>query len=213
MIREGDDFNPREWFRKLQEEEAKAKRASAGLTLGEPVLPKLTNLTNTSNGKNARTNSGLALLRKPPPVMRRSVREVKKESPKDRLKRRLVTVFDAFDEFHESRVRDAVYEYLGAVFEIVQHYRLRRKTKRLLRRAFTFAGLPFDMKADPFAAIIRCTCEHSVDKKMISKWSRALRYVAHCKVPPSRLKAFVKEMGGINECADRFARYLGRGKR
>ena len=49
--------------------------------------------------------------------------------------------------------------YLEAVSAIVEHYKLRRKTKKLLRHAFKFAGLPFDKDADPFTAIIRCTCE------------------------------------------------------
>ena len=53
----------------------------------------------------------------------------------------------------------------------------------------------------------------SVDNKTISKWARALRYVAYCEVPSTRLKAFMKEAGGINACAARFARYYGRGGR
>jgi len=52
---------------------------------------------------------------------------------------------DAFDEFQESRVRDAVYGYLGTVFEVVEHYRLRGRTKSLLRRAFKFADLPHSL--------------------------------------------------------------------
>ena len=120
---------------------------------------------------------------------------------------------DAWDEFQESRVRDAVYGYLKAVFAFVVDYKGRRRTKRLLRRAFQFAGLPFDKNADPFAAVIRCTSERNVDNKTISKWARALRYAAHCKRPRTPLKRFIKKMGGINACAERYAIYLGRGRR
>ncbi len=66
-----------------------------------------------------------------------------------------------------------MYGYLEAVFEIVDHYKVRRKTKKLLRRTFKFAGLPFDENADPFSAVIRCTSE-DVDSKTISKWARYL---------------------------------------
>jgi hypothetical protein len=107
-------------------------------------------------------------------------------------------------------MRDAVYGYLDAVFAIVEHYRVRRRTKRLLRRASEFSGLPFDKQADPFTALIRCTSADEVDNKTISKWARALRYVAHCNVPRTRLKMFMKKAGGVNACADRYAKYLGR---
>ena len=123
---------------------------------------------------------------------------------------RLEKIRDAWDDFQASRARDAVYGYLEAVFAIVEHYKVRRRTKRLLRHAFKFADLPFDKNADPFTAVIRCTCDDDVDSKTISKWARALRYVARCKVPPTQLKTFMKEAGGVNACADRYAKYLGR---
>ena len=108
---------------------------------------------------------------------------------------------------------DAVYSYLEAVFAIVEYYRTRRRTNKLLRHAFKFANLPFDKNANPFAAVIRCTCDDEIDSKTISKWARALRYVAHCKVPRMRLKTLMKEAGGINACANLYARFFGRGSR
>ena len=122
-------------------------------------------------------------------------------------------VCDAWDDFQECRKRDAVYGYLKTVFALVVDCTGRRRTKRLLQRAFQFAGLPFDENADPFAAVIRCTSERNVDNKTISKWARALRYAAHCKRPRTPLKTFVKKMGGINACAERYAIYVGRGRR
>jgi hypothetical protein len=119
-------------------------------------------------------------------------------------------VCDAWDDFQECRERDAVYGYLKTVFAVVVDYKGRRRTKRLLRRAFQFAGLPLDKNADPFAAVIRCTSEGNVDNKTISKWATALRYAAHCKKPGTPLKTFIKKMGGINACAERYAIYLGR---
>jgi hypothetical protein len=110
-------------------------------------------------------------------------------------------------------MRDAVYGYLDAVFAIVEHYTVRRRTKRLLRRAAEFSRLPLEYNADPFAAVIRCTSEDAVDNKTVSKWARALRYVAHRKEPPTRLKTFMKEVGGVNACADRYAKYLRRSRR
>jgi len=89
-----------------------------------------------------------------------------------------------------------VYGYLAHVFKIVEHYKVRRKTGKLLRHASEFADLPFDKNANPFTAIIRCTSDDGIDSKMISKWARALRYVARSKKPETGLKAFIKEAGG-----------------
>jgi hypothetical protein len=132
------------------------------------------------------------------------------KTSKARLRRRLEKIREAWDDFQTSRARDAVYGYLEAVFAIVEHYKVRRKTKKLLRHAFKFAELPFDRNADPFTAVIRCTCADLADSKAISKWARALRYVARCKAPQIRLKTFMKEAGGVNACADLYARYFGR---
>jgi hypothetical protein len=115
----------------------------------------------------------------------------------------------AWEDFQSSRTRDAVYGYLEAVFAIVEHFRVRRRTKRLLRHAFEFADLPIDKNADPFSAVIRCTSGRNIDTKTISKWSRALRYVASSKKPETAFKTFMKEAGGINACADRCAIMLG----
>ncbi len=128
-------------------------------------------------------------------------------------RRRFETVCNAWKQFQASRARDALYPYLAAVAAIVEHYKGRRKTSRLLRHAFKLAGLQFDENADPFTAVFRCTCDRCVDNKTISKWSRSLRCVAYCKVPCRRLKAFMKEAGGVNACAARYARYYGRGGR
>jgi hypothetical protein len=145
--------------------------------------------------------------------MRRSYQESISRTSSARIGRRLEAICGAWDDFQASRVRDAVYGYLEAVFAIVSHYKTRRKTNKLLRHAFKFANLPFDKKADPFSAVIRCTTDENADNKTISKWARALRYVARYKVPPTQLRMFMKQAGGVNACADRYTKHLGRGAR
>jgi hypothetical protein len=98
-----------------------------------------------------------------------------------------------------------VYGYLEAVFAIVEHYKVRRRTKKLLRHAFKFADQPLHKNANPLTAVIRCTCGGAADNKTVSKWARALRYVARCKKPATPLKAFMTEAGGVNACATRYA--------
>jgi hypothetical protein len=212
LNREGDDFNYRRWLRRVREEEAEAKQFPVASS-GESVASELGDFTGTPDRLDAWVNSVPVLRIKLAPVRKgiyRSEYQAKLESPKDRLKRRLARVSDAFDQFQESRVRDAVFLYLAVVFGVVVDYKGRRRTRRLLRGAFQFAGLPLDKNADFFATVIRCTSEQELDCKTISKYSRALRYAARCKKPRTSLKSFVKKMGGINACAERYARYFGR---
>jgi hypothetical protein len=147
-----------------------------------------------------------------PPISTTTCDAKSADKAKKSLAKRLIHVEHAWEEFQETRDRDAVYGYLTAVFSIVQHYRWKGRTTKLIRRAFEFAELPFDKNADPFAVIIRCTCEQQLDRKTVSKWSRALRYVAQVRkrIP---VKTFMKNRGGVNACADLYAKRFGRGGR
>ena len=216
MIHEGGDFDYRRWLQRVREEEAEAKQIPVVLSSSESPAFEIGDLTNTPDGLDASGNSEPAIQAKLAPIPRtvyRSDHKAQRESPQDRLRRRLIRVSDAFDEFQGSRVRNAVYKYLAAVFEVVMHYKMRRKTKRLLQHACRYAGLPVNKNADPFAVIIRFTSDDRVDDKAISRWSRALRYVAHRKIHRTQLRSFMQEMGGVNSCADRWAQRLGRGGR
>ena len=107
-----------------------------------------------------------------------------------------------------SRARDQLSQYfigLCLKFEIYRASPLssERRTKKLLR--LRRVDLPFDGNADPFAAVIRCMCGDGADNKMISKWARALRYAVRRKPPAKPLRAFMKDAGGINECAAGYA--------
>jgi hypothetical protein len=146
-----------------------------------------------------------------PPISTTTCDAKSADKAKKSLAKRLIHVEHAWEEFQETRDRDAVYEYLRAVFSIVQHYRWQGRTKKLIRRAYKFAELPFDKNADPFAVIIRCTCEQQLDRKTVSKWSRALRYVAQVK-KRTPLKPFMKDRGGINACANLYTQRFGRSK-
>jgi hypothetical protein len=127
------------------------------------------------------------------------------------LKQDLLRVRNAWDESQARRERDAIYGYLSAVFGLVawwaaEHCAIERAQKALRLRHIT----PFDQE-EPFAAIIRCTADPTkVDKRTRSKWARALRYALAYKSPSERLDQFMKRKGGINECASKFARHIGR---
>jgi hypothetical protein len=211
VVRDGDNFDYCKWLERVREKEAQAKELRQAITertLSEEIGVAVGTFRGLETSPNRRLFNGPAPL---PMRMIRSPRKTLHSPSGARIKRRLEQIRGAWNDFQASRARDSVYGYLEVVFVIVADYKVRRNTNKLLRRAFEFAELPFDRKADPFAAIICCTCGNAADNKTISKWARALRYVARCKVPPTELKTFMKESGGVNACADMYAKYVGGG--
>jgi hypothetical protein len=209
MIREGDNFDYHKWLQKVRDEEAQAKQGATAITCRDVVAAQVDDPINTSDSRDTRPTLGPAPISKPALSLRascRSHRQAKSKTPKARLRRWLEKVRGAWGEFQASRARDAVYGYLEAVFAIVEHYRVRRRTNRLLRHGSKFAHFSFDKNVDPFAAVIRCTSRRDIDSKMISKWARALRYVARRKESDIGLRKFMKGVGGVNAWADGYAR-------
>jgi hypothetical protein len=199
MIRQGDGFDYDMWLKRVREEEAQAKQLSAASGAGAPLV-QIKGPISASNVLKPAVSAvikGVAV----PRTIWRPRHEVRVNGPARWLKR----VADAWGEFQANRARDAVYAYLEAVFAIVDQYKVRHRTNKLMRHASEIAGLPLGKNADPFIAVIRCTCDGAADSKMISKWARALRYAAIRKRPEMRLKAFMKQTGGVNECAARYA--------
>ena len=127
------------------------------------------------------------------------------------LKANLVRLEREWDMAQASRDRDAIYQYLAAVFEMVAWWDLEGKAVKRAHRALHLRGHKSVREPEPFAAVILCTSDsNKVDDRTRSKWSRVLRYAAKFKDPDEPLPGFVKRKGGINKCAERFARRLGR---
>jgi hypothetical protein len=214
MIREGDSFDYHKWLGMVREEEAQAKLVSAAaVSHQQSVSAQLGRRLGATHNQHVWPRGTPAIMATPVAVARargRSIQDPRGKTSKARLRRWLEKVKVACEHFQASRARDAVYEYLDAVFSIVMHYKVRRRSKRLLRHAFRFAKLQFVKNVDPFTALIRSTCGGAADNKMISKWARALRYAARCKPAEMRLKAFMKTAGGVNGCAAGYARLKGR---
>jgi hypothetical protein len=79
------------------------------------------------------------------------------------------------------------------------------------RRALSLQRLAVSDREDPFAAIIRCTADATkADKRTRSKWSRAMRYAVAHTLNSEPLDQFIRRKGGINACAARFSRCMGR---
>ncbi len=127
-----------------------------------------------------------------------------------RLRLELLEVGKHWREYQKSRDRNAVYDYLAAVYRLVRRWIRKVRIRSKCRRALKLCQLPYTGKIEPFTVVIYCTANRAIaDGKTRSKWSRVLRYAAHFLIKPSMLEAFLKENGGLNETAGNFARYLG----
>jgi hypothetical protein len=126
------------------------------------------------------------------------------------LRQDLARVRNAWEDCQASRDRNAIYGYLSAVFDLVIWWTAEDRAIDRARWGLRLCRL--DLPNDePFAAIILCTADRDkVDKRTRSKWSRVLRYAAEYKTNAEPLAAFVRRKDGINECAARFTRCLGR---
>jgi len=115
----------------------------------------------------------------------------------------------AWDECQAHRERDAIYCYLTAVFDLVAWWAAENRAVSRAHRALWLQGAGSPTTNEPFAAVILCTADRQkVDKRTRSKWSRVMRYAAEYKSNSEPLAAFVQRKGGINKCAERFARCL-----
>jgi hypothetical protein len=211
LAREGDQFNYEAWLTGVRQEEAedKAVRAKALAASAEAAERSSDSLRGQITVRQAQ----------PPRARPTQVKKVKflqgpaKSAPKAAdvsLGAQLFSVNDTWDRATEDRYRDSIYAYLKAVYALVWRCKRDGQAKELLRSAIRIAGLTAAENAELFATVIRATCDDKLDQKMVSKYSRALRYAASRDRPPRTLVEFIKRRGGINAVADRYARKLGR---
>jgi len=118
-----------------------------------------------------------------------------------------------WDDCQANRDRNAIYSYLTAVYGLVVWWMAEGRDLDRARRALRLQRLEVSDREDPFAAVIRCTSDPAkADKRTRSKWSRATRYATVYKPDCEVLERFIRRKGGINACAARFSRCLGRGR-
>jgi hypothetical protein len=127
------------------------------------------------------------------------------------LRQDLARVRKAWDECQAKRDRDAIYAYLTAVFDLVMWWAAEDRAVSRGRWALRLCRADLRSTDEPFAAIILATADRAkVDRRTRSKWSRVLRYAMEHKPVAESVAAFIQRKGGINACAARFTRCIGR---
>ena len=130
----------------------------------------------------------------------------------DALKANLQRLQREWELYQSTRDRDGIYGYLTAVFELVAVWAHEGTAVDYARWALWLRGhRSAVVSPEPFAAVIFCTADcKRADYRTRSKWSRVMRYAAKFKDLDEPLAAYIKRKGGINKCAGRYTRRLGR---
>jgi hypothetical protein len=126
------------------------------------------------------------------------------------LQANLLRLQNEWEAVQVSRRRDAIFQYLTAVFDLVMVWAKEGKAVKRAYRALRLQGHNSVREVEPFAAVILCTSNpDKVDGRARSKWSRVSRYAAEYKDLDEPLRDFIVRRGGINRCAARFSRRSG----
>ena len=126
----------------------------------------------------------------------------------------LARLRDSWRGAQRNRERDAIFRFLTNVFDLVAWWAFEKQASERAVRALALKGLAIPRIVEPYAAVIVASvAPERIDKRSVSKWSRALRFAAACKSRKKRLRQFIKAQGGINACATAYNRRLSRRKR
>ena len=124
----------------------------------------------------------------------------------------LLRLQNEWETVQASRDRDAIYQYLSRGFRNRHGMGKGGKGSRARLSGIARARAQVGKGARTVRRVILCTADpDKVDCRTRSKWSRVLRYAAEYKDLDEPLGDFIKRKGGINECAEQFAR-RGRGR-
>ncbi len=114
-------------------------------------------------------------------------------------------VRETWRSLQATRRRNAVFEYLTAVFDLIGRWRREGRLDRALQRAQMRQPNVRTRTDDPYTRLIVFTSDTSkTDAKTRSKWARALRWAEANKTKDETLVEFVRRSGGINKCAARW---------
>jgi hypothetical protein len=115
---------------------------------------------------------------------------------------------EIWQKVQASRERSAIYLFLRAAYELVLCWKVEDHEIQRARRALKINGLAPPEEPEPFAAVIAASVSpKKLDRRQLSKFSRALRYAASRDCHPNDLKRFIQDRhGGLNACAGKYSR-------
>lgn len=200
LLRDGDNFNPRKWYQKVEAEKAKKMGLSAdvsSVTSAEGLNSPQALPDTCVHPRSASSNRPA-----PRPVLQEKSRS---RSLEGEIRDDLAELRVAWRDLQKSRKRTAIYAFLKRVFFIVRSHRFGGSSQKFVRAAQSAVGLHPSAAAEPFAAAIRAASKGKLDRREISRYSRVLRFADENMGEHQSFKKFIVRNGGLNRCAAAYA--------
>jgi hypothetical protein len=126
------------------------------------------------------------------------------DSLADRFEDDLRALKKGWNAYQTTKDRRAIYLFLDPLCRVAQRW---SETSKLRSVKPSLGG-----KGALVAKLLKTTCP-TIDRKIASKWSRAVRYAMVTKPTNCSLMEFMLAEGGINQCAAAWANRARRSKR
>lgn len=108
---------------------------------------------------------------------------------------------EIWHKVQSDRDRDAIYDYLTALYELIEWWAVERRAVDRAERALQITGLLVPENPEPFAAVIAASmAPDRLDRRKASKYARVLRLAFDRRCRAKHLKHFIKSRGGLNAC-------------
>src|SRR5207249_292535 len=123
------------------------------------------------------------------------------------LRQEVGAVEAAWGALQSTRRRDAIYDYLTAVYRTVVGWRWTGRAEEYAKRALESYGLPRHGVIEPFGVVICCSIIGAeLHSRTRNKWVCILQYAEQRQVKARDLASFMKRKGGINRCGEKAQR-------
>jgi hypothetical protein len=119
-----------------------------------------------------------------------------------------------WDRVQHNRARDAIYDFLAAVFELIEWWAAEGQELQRAERALHVTGTSVPEKIEPFSAVLAaCLAPDRLDRRHLSRYARVLQFAAAGGCRTKTLKAFIRRHGGFNGCVAKLSRRHGARRR
>src|SRR4029079_14878005 len=93
------------------------------------------------------------------------------------------------------------------IYDLVECWEVENQVAQRAKRALAISGNAAIEQPEPFGAVLTAAISpRRLDRRKFSKYTRALRFAASRKRPGKRLDRFMRRHGGLNGCANEFAK-------
>jgi hypothetical protein len=96
--------------------------------------------------------------------------------------------------------------YLRTVYRLYLRWSRRGLAESKTNQIAAVRNIRLNKRIHPIAILLAATC-HIAEKKLLSRWTRALQFAVFREIGPDDLQAFIRANGGLSGCARMMAKF------